>query len=683
MKRLLNIALMAATVCCLSLAVTSCKDDDNSNNGGNNSGQADGATDAADRFWAVAANLVSPFDVTDDYADKTFEPTIGEPTDGNTTVRVVVTADEETAAANFSAIVDANLTAGATTYTYHDDAVGTLTYNKSADGKSLATVDVSIKQIPGLQRIVYKTPDQMGENAVHDGVPYYSFGDIVSRTRTDGVKEYWICIHPAFTKQGLTEVIWASVSQLPEKNVWTYKGSNNITYKLPTGLGNNKEYMKNLTELLLAMESPDKWEKNLTDGPTDMKAFGDIKKENLQYINKHFWTLVGRDWSNKHYADSIFGANRASLVEKLNSDGLKFIYHGKNWKTSVSNKPTLWESVIKNGAENSQEANARSLEWHDVTKEVIKKQITIDCIGQLQNVSQWVNKDFFGSQEPRYIFRFAKSKELAGKKKTIYESIADGNNIKDVYLYNEAHHITVGANQKMAVTKEGDFIGPVTADEAKVGNFITPDGRFWTKKADADNHGGAVAVVAYVGGNKRVEMDSLYNGLAIALNPIKEKMWAKAIEEDCEKVANYDNMDDPINDFKGMANTRILSEQCYEKHGHEAAKACYDYAKVNERYSTISRWFLPSVGQWQIAIDGMKQYSNTTGNFLKIFALDEVITEEAKFWTSTPQKPEFAYYFMIDKGWVSATDMKLVEYDCLPFLAFRYGEGGIKDPSYY
>ena len=39
MRKIFNFALMAATVCCLSLAATSCKDDDKSdNNNGGNSG---------------------------------------------------------------------------------------------------------------------------------------------------------------------------------------------------------------------------------------------------------------------------------------------------------------------------------------------------------------------------------------------------------------------------------------------------------------------------------------------------------------------------------------------------------------------------------------------------------------------------------------------------------------------
>lgn len=72
----MNFALMAAMVCGLSLAVTSCKDDKN-DGGGSSQTAEEQAAENAETFWSVAAGLVSPFDVTDEYEDKTFEPTIG------------------------------------------------------------------------------------------------------------------------------------------------------------------------------------------------------------------------------------------------------------------------------------------------------------------------------------------------------------------------------------------------------------------------------------------------------------------------------------------------------------------------------------------------------------------------------------------------------------------------------
>ena len=155
MKKIMNFALMAATVCSLSLAVTSCKDDDKDKGNGDGEPTAEEiATDNATTFWGVAANLVSPFDVTVEYEDKTFEPTIGKPLNGNSTIRVVSTGNMSAAAKRFADLTGAEIDENTTTYTYQDDAVGTLTYTKTNDGTSLATVDANIKQIPHLQQIV-------------------------------------------------------------------------------------------------------------------------------------------------------------------------------------------------------------------------------------------------------------------------------------------------------------------------------------------------------------------------------------------------------------------------------------------------------------------------------------------------------------------------------------------------
>ena len=80
MKKTFRFALTALLVGGLSLAATSCKDDDKDNGNGNGEQTAEEiAAEDANTFWAVAANLVSPFDVTTEYENKTFEPTIGSP----------------------------------------------------------------------------------------------------------------------------------------------------------------------------------------------------------------------------------------------------------------------------------------------------------------------------------------------------------------------------------------------------------------------------------------------------------------------------------------------------------------------------------------------------------------------------------------------------------------------------
>ena len=75
----------------LSMSVTSCKDDDDDNKSEEQKEQE--ALQKADAFWDVVGQLTSTDNYTADYRDKTFEPTIGEPLEGNSTVRVVATND--------------------------------------------------------------------------------------------------------------------------------------------------------------------------------------------------------------------------------------------------------------------------------------------------------------------------------------------------------------------------------------------------------------------------------------------------------------------------------------------------------------------------------------------------------------------------------------------------------------
>lgn len=51
------------------------------------------------------------------------------------------------------------------TYTFSNPQLGTLTYQRSSDGLSLATVTVDIKALPKLRQIVYRRPDQTARTA--------------------------------------------------------------------------------------------------------------------------------------------------------------------------------------------------------------------------------------------------------------------------------------------------------------------------------------------------------------------------------------------------------------------------------------------------------------------------------------------------------------------------------------
>ena len=181
MKKLLDFWLMVALVCGLSMSVTSCSDDDknNSSSGEQNDNQADKDMADAAVFWSVVGQLTDT-PMPDNWQNATYEPSIGVPDGTNSAVRIVNCADEESAAASISDLLGTSITTATQDYTYQNDLVGTLTYRKTG-GSSIATVDVSIKQMPGLSQIIYKTPEQIGENASFKGTAYYRFGDVVKK----------------------------------------------------------------------------------------------------------------------------------------------------------------------------------------------------------------------------------------------------------------------------------------------------------------------------------------------------------------------------------------------------------------------------------------------------------------------------------------------------------------------
>ena len=469
MKKMMNYLLIAATVCGLSLAATSCKDDDNNseNNGGTE--QAEGTMNEAQRFWNVASHLCSPFDVTDDYKDKTFEPTIGEPQEGSTTIRVVPADNMDVVASLYNDMTDAGISASTASHNFEDDAVGTLTYTKSTDGKSLATIGVNIRQIPHLQQIVFKTKEQMGDNASTTGQPWYSFGDVISRPNADGKTEYWMCVHMTFTPQSKSDSYWVTLNPLPKANIETYVGSNGFTYKMPKGLHTSEESMQNLAEMLYAAMEPEEWEENAKKDNCPL-AFGDVKRENVKYINRYFWERVRKGWNQTGADEKVFGTKWGNLAIKMQpqNGGLHLLHKGYSWWFTSSNNCSLYEYTYKSG-EYDKKANAHDVSHREVKQEVIKSKMTVNCENDYTNEG-WVNEPFFGDSQPRFIFRFATGKQLFGSSPNIYTTMAGKNGIKDVYVYTKSYNIPVGSHldmQELESTRSEAFYhtGDVYKDE--------------------------------------------------------------------------------------------------------------------------------------------------------------------------------------------------------------------------
>ena len=471
MKKIMNALLMAALVCGLSLAVTSCKDDDDNNNdeSSENLAPQDEQNEAATKFWSVVDQLVDVDDFTDDYKNANFEPTIGveDPNDETGLTRIVYTNDAATAAERFGNLVGVDdVDENTESREWSDPEVGTLTYTKGDGNTSWATVDVNINQVPRLQKIIYRSPDQEdGENAkkkpaVADGkIAYYRFGDVVSRKVTNKDKstttEYWICVRPAFAPEGKPDTYWACVSQpLPQKNQyrWTYKrkGYDDINYVLPTKLGENKEQMQNFAEMLYAITNPDGWYQNLytNENNKKMKMFQDFSKENRYYHNEKFWKNVQNAWKkegkffqHRSIVSQIFGFRTesnpyASFANLISEGRLKLLYKGYSWVSG--SVPTLYQAHYSTGS-NVAEKNNHLVKYTSVKKSVYNKDnpkkdievnVTDDVLGS-GNFKLW---DFFGDDDPRYTVRIASGAELSSTGKyTDNRKAIPG--VTDVYRY--------------------------------------------------------------------------------------------------------------------------------------------------------------------------------------------------------------------------------------------------------
>ena len=452
--------LIAVLTVGLSLSVTSCKDDDKNDGGGSSQTAEEQAAEHAETFWAVAANLVSPFDVTTEYENKTFEPTIGSPLNGNSTIRVVSTGNMSAAAKRFADLTGAPVDENTTTYTYEDDAVGTLVYTKTNDATSLAKVDVSIKQIPHLQQIVYMTPEQMGTNGTFKGNSYYSFGDVILRYNKDDQPEYWVCVRPALGPAGKEDTHWMTVSKLPQDNLKLLEENRKVVAAVPTQLGKNEEHMQNLAEMLYAMFNPEQWQENIEQnssygllGAKGLPIFHDMKPVRVQYFNKYFWTLLEKDWEKNELFQMIFGYSAEQMKGYVNSaDGLFLL--GKGYTGTAG----LYQWQFKNG-------DGSKSNQHDMKYSVVKKTgIALENAklyydNQYKN-NHWVNEAFFGDNNPRFVIRIATGKQLAGQDPGPRFSLATSSNkIADTFVFNKVHNVTISPNIDPKVYTEQDVNG--------------------------------------------------------------------------------------------------------------------------------------------------------------------------------------------------------------------------------
>ena len=504
-SKILTVVLSAFMMMGLGMGVASCSDSDKNDNkpGGEDEPQVENEQEQLG--WTLISQLTDEATAPAGWMDKTFEPTIGKAVDGDPYTRVVATNDVETAAARFAELAGnpAGFSEIMTGYSYSLEGVGKLTYKRgSATEPYLAQVDVDLKQVPHLKKILYQTPEQQGNNGSFDGAAYYRFGDVVK----DGQGSYWVCVRPSFGPEGKGDSHWISVSTpLSDENTYhyNYKGTD---YYLPTGLGKSLEHMQNLCEMLYAMIYPDKWLSNLSSSPSP-KFFHDFNfNKNYKYHNIYFWKRVAEAWEANDQAlyAKVFKCSKEKLQAAMDDPdkGLNFVYNGYSWKTGWNGG--VYHAQFTNGT--GKESNMHKMKDDGAVKKYLK-----DMPVDFRNGP---DTKFFNDGRLRFILRYKTGKQLGGGK---YHEKTAISNVVGEYVYNEMHKVNLNDNPEE--TKEGADVHPnqdandptdvtnpktqivskdmkdVTRDD--IGEVVARNGRIYNSVAEAEKDGTtAVAMVA-------------------------------------------------------------------------------------------------------------------------------------------------------------------------------------------
>ena len=422
----LNIWLMSAIVCGISLSFASCEDKDDLSIEEQQQQEESARIDKASRYWDVVGHLVSMENYTEEWEGKTFEPTIGSQDESDPQTRIVATNTASYAAERYSTLVGATgITESTVSHEWSDPEVGTLTYRKVTDGTAWAEVTVDIPTVPHLSKIIYRSPEQGNTNGgvVGGGCAYYRFGDVIGVTNADGKNEYWVCVRPAFDPEGKGDSHWMTVSPLPSKNIWTYdKASNKKIYTMPTALGTDEDHMKNFAEMLFAICYPSEWHANAT-GTHHPDIFGDFEVENIGYHNMYFWENVQDAWKELNVFETLFGSGKDLkwFTDNIKSKGLYFLYKGYKWKTKLFNGPTLFQAhyVYEKDSEYTNMRTPNSKALTEVEKDVIykkdpSKDIEFSVKTECTDVKPYIVKPaYFGDDNPRWIVRYATGKQLS------------------------------------------------------------------------------------------------------------------------------------------------------------------------------------------------------------------------------------------------------------------------------
>ena len=230
-------------------------------------------------------------------------------------------------------------------------------------------------------------------------------------------------------------------------------------------------------------------------------------------------------------------------------------------------------------------------------------------------------------------------------------------------------------NVKMS---QGSALSAVTT--ADLGKVIGSDGLIYSTASSVPSPFVASAIIAYVGSAGSVDANSsTYKGLAIALtdaNSGSTCQWHTATSGTC--VSQNSAIATAITYKNGIASTNTLTS---DGHTHAAARAASSYSTA--RPSGTSAWFLPSMGQWNLIVQGLAtkkagstvsiDLTTSTNNTYKASNLNSVITAAGgtgflsygywsgtEYYTGSAWGVDFAYGYAHDYSKTNSSYVRAV-----------------------
>lgn len=242
---------------------------------------------------------------------------------------------------------------------------------------------------------------------------------------------------------------------------------------------------------------------------------------------------------------------------------------------------------------------------------------------------------------------------------TVYECVKSG----ATFIGGDYYRVNV----KLSELKS---LSAVTSDD--LGKVIGSNGIIYSSVSSAEASGAAASgIIAYVGSAGSVDASSdSYKGLAISVTDAPNEdnnHWFTSDSGTCS-----DQNSSPataITYMNGIQRTTDLTNG-HSSHTHAAASAAKNFSTA--RPDGVSTWFLPSVGQWNLIVQGLAtkkagslvstDLSGSENNSYKLTNLNSVITDaggngftkkslsDPLYWSSNEWNTQQAWVIDFDKG---------------------------------